>query len=83
MTQNEIFELIAKHTKEVVPELENYDFKLTDSLKKLGANSIDRTELMTMMMESMGLDIPRIDLFGAQNIGELVEIFYAKTQSTS
>ena len=80
MTKDEIFKKIIIHTKEVVPELENHNFVMMDSLKKLGANSVDRAEIITKMMETLELDIPRVDLFGAQNIEDLVEIFYAKIQ---
>ena len=80
MTKDEIFSQISIHTKGVVPELENYNIQQTDSLKELGANSVDRAEIITLMMESLGLDIPRVDFFGAKNIKDLVEIFYAKIQ---
>ncbi|MBN2441741.1 MAG: acyl carrier protein [Spirochaetales bacterium] len=78
MTKEEIFKQIINHIKEVVPELENYNIQQTDSLKDLGANSVDRAEIITLMMESLHINIPRIDFFGAKNIKDLVEIFYAK-----
>ena len=78
MTNKEIFQILLEHVKEILAGLENYDFKGSDSLKDLGANSIDRAEIINMTMESINLDIPRIELFGAKNIGELVDILYEK-----
>ena len=78
MTKEDIFQIITDHTKEVVEELKNHNFSQTDSLKDLGANSIDRAEILTMTMESLELDVPRTELFGAKNMGDLAEIFYAK-----
>ncbi len=81
MTKDEIFKQIVIHTKTVVPELEQHNFLITDSLRELGANSVDRAEILTMMMETLKLEIPRVELFGAKNINDLVTIFYNKTIS--
>ncbi len=42
----------------------------------MGANSLDRSEIIEMAMESLSLQIPRVNVFGAKNIGELVDILY-------
>lgn len=78
MTKEETFELIKKQTQEVVPELSDVDIKITDSLKDLGANSVDRAEILMMTMEELSLDIPRVELYGAQNIEELAVMFADK-----
>jgi polyketide biosynthesis acyl carrier protein len=78
MNREEIFEIIASHTREVIPELENHQFQFNDALKDLGANSIDRSEIVMMTLESLSLNIPLIDIAGAENIGELTDILYEK-----
>jgi polyketide biosynthesis acyl carrier protein len=45
-------------------------------LKDLGAYSLDRSEILEMVMTSLSLDIPRVEIFGAKDIGELVDILY-------
>lgn len=80
MEKEAIFQIIVKHTLEVIPELESHEFKITDQLKELGANSVDRADITTMTMESLQLEVPLVELFGAQNIEDLVELFYAKKQ---
>jgi len=45
-------------------------------LKDLGANSPDRSGIIEMGMESLSLQIQRVKVFGAKNIGELVYILY-------
>ncbi len=45
-------------------------------MKDLGANSLDRFEIIEMVMESLSLQIPRVKVFGAKNIGELADILY-------
>lgn len=78
MTQDKIFNIICAHAREVIPALSNYEFKCDDKLKNLGANSMDRSEILMMTLESIGLRIPMIALAGANNIGELSEILHEK-----
>ncbi|WP_067499185.1 acyl carrier protein [Actinoplanes sp. TFC3] len=81
MTENDIFHLVVSHTREILPELGSHQFRPTDSLRELGANSIDRAEIITMTLESLSVDIPLVELAGATNIGELVSTVHAKSGS--
>jgi len=78
MEKVDILELIARHSCEVIPDLEGYNFKPSDRLIDLGANSVDRGEIIMMTMEALSLQIPRVELYGTNNIGELVDVFYKK-----
>ncbi len=76
MKKKDIFEFVANHTRKVIPKLKNHTFQPEESLKDLGANSLDRSEILDMVMESLSLQIPRVKIFGAKNIGELVDILH-------
>ncbi|HCY88583.1 MAG TPA: poly(3-hydroxyalkanoate) depolymerase [Desulfobacteraceae bacterium] len=76
MEKEAIFELVVTHTCEVIPALKTHSFKPEETLKELGANSLDRTDILDDLMESLGLDVPRVELFGTKNIGELVDLLY-------
>jgi len=39
---------------------------------------MDRAEIVGLVLESLNLNIPRIELFGAENIGQLAEIIHDK-----
>jgi polyketide biosynthesis acyl carrier protein len=78
MNVQDIFQILAGHTREIVPGLENHPFQFTDSLRALGANSIDRSEIIMMTLESLSLSIPLIDLAKAENMGELASIMHAR-----
>jgi polyketide biosynthesis acyl carrier protein len=80
MNKKDIFALVVRHSREVIPELEDHEFKPGDRLADLGANSVDRADII-MTMEALSLRVPRVELFGAKNIGELVNVFYEKLQS--
>jgi polyketide biosynthesis acyl carrier protein len=78
MNVQDIFDIIVGHTREIVPGLEDHPFQFSDSLRALGANSIDRSEILMMTLESLSLKIPMIDLAKAENIGELAGLMHAR-----
>lgn len=79
MPMQEVFDLIVKHTCEVVPELDGHTFVATDSLRELGANSMDRAEIIMMTLEALSVTIPLVELAGANNIGELAKLIHDKS----
>jgi polyketide biosynthesis acyl carrier protein len=81
MTQTDLLDLIARHTREVIPGLDGHAFVPSDRLADLGANSVDRAEIAMLVQESIGLSVPRVELFGPTNIGELAELFLKKVNA--
>jgi polyketide biosynthesis acyl carrier protein len=78
MKQEDIFDLIVRHTSEIVPKLQDHNFQQNDSLKDLGANSVDRSEIIMMTLESLSIKIPLTVTASAQNMGELASIIHGK-----
>ncbi|MES2824526.1 MAG: acyl carrier protein [Pseudomonadota bacterium] len=78
MNKEAILEIIAGHICEVIPRLKDHKFEETDSMRDLGANSIDRSEIIMMTLESLSLNIPLIVIARAENIGELASILQDK-----
>ena len=78
MTKMELLNLIARHTREILPGLDAHRFVEADRLIDLGANSVDRAEIAMLVQESLGLSISRVELFGPKNIGELADLFLEK-----
>ncbi|MFF0836628.1 MULTISPECIES: acyl carrier protein [unclassified Streptomyces] len=79
MKSEEILPLITEAIVEVLPELEDHGFTESDSLDALGANSMDRAEIVMLVLERLDLEIPLIDTFGPQNLGELAQLLSEKT----
>ena len=79
MPIQEVFDLVVKHTREVLPELDSHTFVATDSLRELGANSMDRAEIIMMTLESLSVSIPLVELAGANNINELAKLIHDKS----
>ena len=78
MSLDQIIEIVVRHAREVVPTLENHDIKPSDSLRALGANSVDRADIIMMTLETLSLNIPLIEMARAENIGDLAGIIHAK-----
>ena len=81
MTKIEILSLIARHTREILPDLDAHEFVASDRLVDLGANSVDRAEIAMAVQESLGLSVSRVELFGPKNIGELADLFLTKVHA--
>jgi len=78
MNQEGVLEIIARHAREIVPDLQDHAFSESDSLRALGANSVDRADIIMMTLESLSLNAPLIEMAKAENIGELARIIHAK-----
>ena len=83
MNKQRIIEIVGAHAAEVLPELAGHRFVDADRLQDLGANSVDRVEILTMALDSLSLKIPRVELFGPRNIGELADLLLQKLQAAS
>ncbi len=78
MSKEEIFQVILSNIFDVLYELEGTDIKITDSLKSLGANSIDRVDIIMASMESLGVKCDMIEFKDAKNIDEIASILQSK-----
>lgn len=78
--KNHIFEAICESAKTINFKLNEHSFLLTDKLKDLGMEYIEQAELMDLTLENLSWEIPRVDLYGAKDIGGLVDAIYRKKQ---
>lgn len=77
--ENNIVNLIRENLLEIIPELDGKDIPNDINLRDLGANSIDRGELITLTLERLDKDISRIEFVEAQTIQELADLIIEKT----
>jgi polyketide biosynthesis acyl carrier protein len=80
MDKKLVFEALKKNVLQVLPKLSDSDVVLTGSLKALGANSIDRAEIIMMTMESLSVRSAMADFASAKNISDLCDLLLAKHQ---
>lgn len=77
MNKSEIFEIVKKNIIEVLPDLDQNIISPEKSLSDLGANSVDRMEIIQMSMEDLSINIPLMSFAKASNIEGVVDVLLA------
>jgi polyketide biosynthesis acyl carrier protein len=72
--KNEVIDLIKANLLEIMPELEGQEIPVDEQLVNLGANSVDRGELITLTLERLNMTIPRVEFVRAQTVEELADL---------
>ncbi len=83
MSESEIFDVIKNNILEILPNLNPDDIVMEKSMKDLGANSIDRADVVIKTMSDLSVKIPLVELGKVSNIGGLVGVFLQKLQEQS
>jgi polyketide biosynthesis acyl carrier protein len=76
MSKEKIFEILKQNILKVLEDVLPEAISIQGKLKDLGANSVDRMEIVTLTMESLDITIPVQKLAGIKDIKGLVEILY-------
>jgi polyketide biosynthesis acyl carrier protein len=74
----DLVDVIGSCTRDVLPELGNRRFAAHENLESLGANSMDRAEIVMRVLDCLDLRMPRTETLGPRNIGELAELLHAR-----
>jgi polyketide biosynthesis acyl carrier protein len=80
-TLGELFTLFKQQVHTVLPNIPSDQITLENSLHVLGANSIDRADIIVNMLEGLDLYVPLVIFVRAKNIGELLELILEQQQS--
>lgn len=81
MNQEQVFTVVKEIITDVIPELSNQPILINNSLKELGANSMDRAEIIIRSMAALQLKIPLIEFGQAKNIEGIISIFLKNLQN--
>lgn len=75
MTEQDVLEVVRRITAEVLPEVDPHRVTVDGAtLTDLGANSIDRADIVTTAMEELGLTVPVSAFEGVRDIRSLVNV---------
>ncbi len=78
MTKNEISDVISNNIVKLLGDVVKNEISEDKSLEDVGADSIDRVDIMRMTLEDLNLKIPLVELGRAKNIGDLINILFQK-----
>ncbi len=81
MSKKEIFKLLKDVVVEIIPDINPEQIKIEESLKDLGANSVDRMDIVIRAMEVLDIKIPLVEFGEVNNIQGLVDLLYTKKVS--
>ncbi len=74
MEKENIFSVVKDAIADVLPDVDSEAISIEQNLKSLGANSIDRTEIVMSSMEKLGIKLPLVSFGGVENIEEMVDV---------
>lgn len=77
-TKEEIFELLKSNLLDIVPEIDPDQVQPEASMKDLGANSIDRVDVILQTIEALGLKFPLHELGELKNLQALVDNLHGR-----
>lgn len=78
MDRDAVLALLIAKLREVVPDLAGREIAGADSMAEMGVDSIERSEILMDTLESLGLDLPMVQLHGPRNLGELADLLHGK-----
>ncbi len=74
MEKENIFLVVKDAIADVLPDVDTEAVSIEQNLKSLGANSIDRTEIVMSSMEKLGIKMPLVSFGGVENIEDMVDV---------
>lgn len=75
MSREEVVASVKKCISEIM-DIPEGEISTSESLKDMGANSIDRMDIIVMAMEEVGLKIPMMDFAKLKNIDGIIDVLY-------
>ncbi|GGU32355.1 phosphopantetheine-binding protein [Lentzea flava] len=72
MTEQEIFAVVRRHLVDVLPDLDESRIQLDRSMKDLGANSIDRMDVVIGVQDELGVTVPASAMKDVHDLRSLV-----------
>ena len=80
-TRDHVESVVLDHLKQTVEELADQDIDTSESMKDLGANSLDIVEIVSCSMRELRVKVPRTELSELENIDQLVDLLFARAQA--
>jgi acyl carrier protein len=76
MSREQILSTVQKYLVDAVDDLDPTQIDTAQSMKDLGANSLDIVEVVSRTMRELKIKVPRAELAKLSNIDGLVDLLY-------
>ncbi|MEV6167709.1 phosphopantetheine-binding protein [Streptomyces sp. NPDC051954] len=77
MTRDKIWEVLCRHVLDVLTDLQDDEIHPGQNLRDLGANSLDRMDILVGAVDELHLKVPTAALAATPTLGELAERLHA------
>ena len=74
MDKEEMFSVLKHNIKSVLPIIDESTIHVEKTLKEIGANSIDRMEILTSTLETTGIHVALTELARAKKIKDIIKL---------
>lgn len=78
LDRDAILNVIIGNIRDIVPDLAERAIGPADSMVDLGVDSMERGEVLMTTLESIGLELPLVQLHGPRNLGDLAQLIHDK-----
>jgi len=69
-----VFLVVKNVILEILPDVDTNNISIEQNLRALGANSIERTEIVVLAMEQLGIKLPLVSFGSVENIEGMVDV---------
>jgi polyketide biosynthesis acyl carrier protein len=76
LDKDAVFQIVKANTLKVLTELAPGEVTIDKSLTELGANSVDRVEVVIYSLEELNLKVPTSEFRGIANLRGLVDLLH-------
>lgn len=77
MTHDKIWEVLCRHVLDVLTDLQTDEIDPAQNLRDLGANSLDRMDIVVGAVDELRLNVPVAALAAAPTLGDLADLLHA------
>ncbi|AIQ12924.1 acyl carrier protein [Paenibacillus durus] len=78
MNKEYVLELLKDCITETLEDVDVNNIRQDQSLKDLGANSLDRMDIILTVMEKLEIKVPLVEMAQTRSIQELAEFLFQK-----
>jgi polyketide biosynthesis acyl carrier protein len=82
MNRDNVKAVVLKHLVQAVDTLDPAKVDTSQSMKALGANSLDIVEVVSAAMRELKIKIPRSELAKLTNVDQLVDLLHNTAEQT-
>jgi acyl carrier protein len=75
MSREEMFQVVKGNIREIVEGAKDVEIREDQSMRDLGADSLEIVEVVSRSMKQLRIKVPRTQLSGATNLKDLLDLF--------